>query len=301
MTLTDQCIEIDTLPEFRFAEQVAFLRLAPLDCLYTVAANAIYKAIRVSRGPAILKVSATAADKLAVMYSGPAGEGLLAETVKQYVVEWFNLDTNISPFYTMAKTDRLLAPLAEQYRGLYIVGIPDLFEAIAWAIIGQQINLTFAYQLKRRFTQSFGEQFTSEGRQYWLFPLPEVVAGLQVGDFLPLQFSRQKAVYLIGAAQAIMSNQLSKEKLLQEPGLSAMKSRLMNLKGVGEWTADYVLLKCLRQLTAFPVGDAGLQNAVKSGLAMAKKPTATELQHLAEPWQGWEAYATFYLWRSLYT
>ncbi|MDF2876601.1 MAG: DNA-3-methyladenine glycosylase [Sporomusa sp.] len=300
MNRSGQPLEIDTLPEFCFDEQVAFLRLSPLDCLYIVEEDTVYKAIRVNGCQVILKITAPAAGKLAVMFSGHKDDDILQDAAKQYVVEWFNLDTDIRPFYEMARADVMLAPLIEHYRGLHIVGIPDLFEAIAWAIIGQQINLTFAYNLKRRFVQAFGEQITSAGRQHWLFPLPEIVAGLTVDDFLPMQFSRQKAAYLIGAAQAIVGNQLSKEELLCEPTSLAMKNRLVSLKGVGEWTADYVLLKCLRQLNAFPIGDAGLQNAVKACLAGAQKPSPADLQRLALPWRGWEAYATFYLWRSLY-
>ncbi|HWR42223.1 hypothetical protein [Sporomusa sp.] len=300
MKLSGQHIEIDTPAEFCFDKQVDFLRLSPLDCLYIVEAGTIYKAIRVNGCHVILEITAPKANKLLVKFSGYDGNSTSQAVVRQYVVEWFNLDTDIRPFYEMARADAVLAPVVHNYQGLYIVGIPNLFEALAWAIIGQQINLTFAYNLKRRFVQAFGEHTDYEGRRYWLFPLPEKVAHLTVDDFVSMQFSKQKAAYLIGAAQAIMDSQLTKESLLREPTLADMKKRLVSLKGVGEWTADYVLLKCLRQLTAFPVGDVGLQNAVKVRLAASKKPTPDYLKRLALPWQGWEAYATFYLWRSLF-
>ncbi|MNE90575.1 DNA-3-methyladenine glycosylase [compost metagenome] len=59
-------------------------------------------------------------------------------------------------------------------------------------------------------------------------------------------------------------------------------------------------MRCLRDTTAYPTGDVGLQNAVKFLTGMDRKPTPAELLELAVPWKGWEAYATFYLWRALY-
>jgi DNA-3-methyladenine glycosylase II len=75
---------------------------------------------------------------------------------------------------------------------------------------------------------------------------------------------------------------------------------LLSLKGVGAWTADYVMMKCLLETTAFPVADAGLHNAIKKHLNLAAKLKQDEIIELAKNWSGWEAYATFYLWRSLY-
>lgn len=88
--------------------------------------------------------------------------------------------------------------------------------------------------------------------------------------------------------------------LWQQEDYEAMKKRLMDIRGIGAWTADYVLMKCLQQPTAFPIADVGLHNALKIQLALERKPTIEELKNYAEHWQGWQAYATFYLWRSLY-
>lgn len=63
------------------------------------------------------------------------------------------------------------------------MGIPDLFEAIAWGILGQQINLTYAYTLKRRLVEKFGTSVEYEGKRFWLFPTPDVIANLTVEDF----------------------------------------------------------------------------------------------------------------------
>ena len=200
----------------------------------------------------------------------------------------------------MAENDQILKPLVKKYNGLRLIGIPDLFEALVWAIIGQQINLTFAYMLKKRFVEHFGEYVYFEGQSYWLFPTPERIAVIEVDDLIHLQFTRRKSEYIIEIAKIIASGQLTKNLLWQQEDYEAMKKRLMDIRGIGAWTADYVLMKCLQQPTAFPIADVGLHNALKIQLALERKPTIEELKNYAEHWQGWQAYATFYLWRSLY-
>lgn len=69
---------------------------------------------------------------------------------------------------------------------------------------------------------------------------------------------------------------------------------------MGKWTADYVAMKCLKKVEAFPIADVGLHNALKFQLGLDKKPSIDDIKEIAVNWRGWEAYATFYLWRSLY-
>ena len=82
-------------------------------------------------------------------------------------------------------------------------------------------------------------------------------------------------------------------------GLRSHEKRLMDIRGIGAWTADYVLMKCLQQPTAFPIADVGLHNALKIQLALERKPTIEELKNYAEHWQGGKLMPPF-LWRSLY-
>ena len=78
-----------------------------------------------------------------------------------------------------------------------------------------------------------------------------------------------------------------------------MKNRLISIRGVGDWTADYTIMKCFDINDAFPIADVGIHNALKGILGLDKKPTIEEIEKLSVNWSGWEAYATFYLWRSL--
>lgn len=95
------------------------------------------------------------------------------------------------------------------------------------------------------------------------------------------------------------SGELSREKLMEMDFKDAEKS-LMKIRGVGPWTTNYVLMRCLRFQTAFPIDDVGLINSIKLLQNMNRKPTKDEIMELSIPWKNWESYATFYLWRVLY-
>jgi len=198
----------------------------------------------------------------------------------------------------MAERDPILHPLIQKYRGLRIVGITDLFEALTWAVIGQQINLPFAYTLKRRMIEKFGEHITYKGETFWLYPTADRLSGAAVQDLTDLKFTTKKAEYIIDLAKLMMRGDLSKESLLSEDDEAKLK-RLISIRGIGQWTAHYVMLRCLKVPSAFPITDVGLHNALKAQLKWDRKPTINEIEKLAEHWGCWQAYATFYLWRSL--
>jgi DNA-3-methyladenine glycosylase II len=98
----------------------------------------------------------------------------------------------------------------------------------------------------------------------------------------------------------MMNGELSKEKLLQEQEYEQVKKSLMAIRGIGAWTADYVMMKCLHMTSAFPIADVGLHNALKLHLGLERKPTIEEIREMSTNWEGWQSYVTFYLWRSLY-
>ncbi|MUK87787.1 DNA-3-methyladenine glycosylase [Ornithinibacillus sp. L9] len=221
------------------------------------------------------------------------------DTIVMYIREWFDLDTDLTPFYEMAKADPLLQKPAQDYVGLRIIGIHDLFEALCWGVLGQQINLAFAYSLKRQFVEQFGDFIEWNGKQYWMFPSHEKIAQLNPSDLETVQMTARKREFIVGIARLIASGVLSKQNLLSLNFKDAEK-KLINIRGIGPWTANYVLMRCLRFPTAFPIDDVGLINSIKALRNMDRKPTKEEILKLASPWKDWEAYATFYLWRVLY-
>ncbi len=282
---------------FSFDLALTFLKRSPRELLHTLEDDKVFKALHIADTEVLFSIHQFK-KHLIVKFLKTKLNAAVKAGVIQYIKEWFDLDTNLKPFYAMAKKDQLLAPLMKAYRGYRIVGQPDLFESLVWAVLGQQINLSFAYTLKQRFVEQFGLSQEYKNQEYYMFPKPEAVALLTDDDLLPLQFSRQKSKYVVLIAKAFVDGQISKEKL-RGLSLTDAKERLMNIKGVGNWTANYALMKTFRYPDAFPLEDVGVHNAIKNQMGLKEKPSLDEVKKIFKKYKGWEAYATLYLWKSL--
>lgn len=295
----DSYIEIYPPKEFNFEECLVFLGRSNQEMLHRIKERSLYKLIKVNESLILCQIDFISHSLKVEFPMGPLPFDSRKKAA-EYIWEWFDLEQDLGEFYQLASQDKVLKTLVHKYYGLRIIGIPDLFEAIVWAIMGQQINLTFAYTLKKRFVEQYGESLTFEGETFWLFPSFEIIATINVDDLRKLQFTHRKAEYIIGIAKAMTNGVLTKELLLQKMDYQQIQKSLMMIRGIGAWTADYVMMKCLHYTSSFPIADVGLHNALKNLLDLERKPTMEEIKEYAANWEGWQAYATFYLWRSLY-
>ncbi|WP_342543047.1 DNA-3-methyladenine glycosylase [Paenisporosarcina sp. FSL H8-0542] len=260
--------------------------------------QSVLKAIRIDNEILLIEVSYIH-NKLVIAFPQLSTISDLAITVATaYVEVWFDLSRDLRPFYTLAEEDAILSGVVSAYKGLRIVGVADLFEALCWSIMGQQISLHVAYALKQKLVTTYGESIEYKEEKYWLFPSPERIATLQVEDLRSLSFTQRKAEYVMGVAGIIATKQLTKEQFVGL-SLTEMEARLTAIRGIGKWSANYVIMRCFRHPDAFPIADVGLHNALKKVHNESQKPTLEEIERWSENWAGWRAYATFYLWRTL--
>jgi DNA-3-methyladenine glycosylase II len=272
------------------------------ECMYKIENEIITRVIAIGKIQTLVQIKVIDNKQMIVHpISGTKLDGTRQRLeVADYVREWFDLDIDLTPFYEMGKDDLLLKMPIKEFSGLRLIGIPDLFEALCWGVLGQQINLTFAYTLKRQFVEKFGDFIEWHGKKYWIFPTYERIAQLTPNDLADIKMTVKKSEYIIGIAQLMASGELSKKKLIEVGNFKEVEKSLKKIRGIGPWTANYVLMRCLRFPTAFPIDDVGLINSIKSLLNMDSKPTKAEILDLSISWENWEAYSTFYLWRVLY-
>lgn len=290
-------VSIPVPDKFDYTVNLQFLARSPKELLHKVENDHVIKLVKAGDEKVLFRVRPGKKELIVEFLNGDPSASARS-FVRNYVSQWFDLETNLDPFYKMASGDKLLGPLTKKFHGYRIIGQPDLFESVIWAVLGQQINLQFAYTLKQRFVEKFGERLFWNQESYYLFPEPALIAGLPDDALLALRFSRQKTKYTIGISEAFASGEISKEKLT---GLSLPEAKeiLMKIRGIGNWTANYALMKTFRYPDAFPLEDAGIHNAVRNLKKMQRKPTLEEVKKIFRKYKGWEAYATLYLWKSL--
>ncbi|MGB0522482.1 MAG: DNA-3-methyladenine glycosylase family protein [Flammeovirgaceae bacterium] len=289
---------IPTPDDFSFKEVCWFLDRDYDDCLHCIENQVITKLLRFQQHDQLVQISAQK-QQLEVHLLQGTYHDQLGKVIIDYILEWFDLKRDLSPFYHQLRQNDALAQQVMKHQGLRLISIIDLFEALSWAIIGQQINLRFAYQLKRNLVQRYGASQTFQNQIHYLFPSPEKIAGSTVEELKKLKLSTRKSEYLIGIAERMVKGDLSKRKLLDLAHTSSMITELCNIRGIGEWTANYALMKCLKRMDAVPYGDAGLIKAIQLVNQMEQRPSREEQVLFFKELAGWEAYTTFYLWQSL--
>lgn len=191
-----------------------------------------------------------------------------------------------------ANTD--LGALFLEYEGTPLIKSFSLYETLMKSIIHQQLNLSFAHTLTKRFVETFGSELDG----VWRYPTPERIASLDVSTLRELQFSSRKAEYVIGLSQAIAEGKLDLERftLMDDEEVT---SELIAYRGVGPWTAQSFLMSGLGRPNLFPLADIGLQNALKKLWGMDRKPTIDEMLVHFPDWTPYLSYAALYLWHSI--
>lgn len=198
-----------------------------------------------------------------------------------------------APFADFVRADPLLGPLVAREPGLRIVQSATVFEALTWAIIGQQINLPFAIALRRTFILQAGRPHASG---LWCYPEAADVARLEVEDLTSRKFSRSKAETLLRLARLVDSGELALARS-DDPARAA--EALLAVKGIGPWTVNYALLRGYGFADCSLHGDVAIRAAFQRLLGEDEKPDMARTEALLARYQPHRTMAAAYLWASL--
>ncbi len=278
---------------FSFREILWFLDRRYDDCLYELFPGEVRRLVKIGSDSALISINREGRHLVVKVLTGSVSQ----EQLRNYVVRWFDLDRDLGPYYQLLQNSDL-GYMVGKFSGLRMVGIPDVFEALCWCIIGQQINLTFAYTIKRRFVEAYGQSLEFEDRQYHTFPSPQQLEVVSMSDLKEMQFSRQKADYILNLAEVFRRGEVSYQSLA-DLEYEDQRKRLLGLRGIGEWTANYVLMKTFGDTQSIPFGDVGLFKALENHGVITDRKDRKKIEQFFEQFPGWGSYVTIYLWRSL--
>ena len=204
----------------------------------------------------------------------------------------FDVGADIETIEAHLSRDPLLAPLVARRPGLRAPGGWDGFELAVRAFLGQQISVAAARRLAgnlvARHGKSVSKSYVSHPGLSHVFPTAERLASAE-SISLRMPRARQLSLKALAKAAATDSNLFRPFGTIEEAIM-----RLRTIRGIDEWTAQYIALRALRETDAFPASDIGLLHG--AAMVGGARSTSAGLLHRAESWRPWRAYAAQHLW-----
>jgi DNA-3-methyladenine glycosylase II len=216
------------------------------------------------------------------------------QRVRTIVDRLLGVRVDLSGWYRMAARDTRLRSLADRFRGLKPPRFPTIFEALVNAFACQQLSLEVGLELLNRLAAVCDVRRGTAGDAHYGFPAPRDVARLRPSRYQAIGFSKQKVHALLALARAIEGRRLDLEWLAREDD-DEVCTRLLELRGVGRWTAEYVLLRGLGRLHVFPGDDVGAQKRLARWLGRPDSLDYAGVRRAVEPWQPYAGLVYFHL------
>ena len=255
------------------------------------------RVLSVSGKPALVSVRSVGsvdAPRLAVEVSGEYLTLAYADEAQRIVRRMLATEDDIAAFYEMALDDPNLAPMVRNMHGLRPTCAPTAYEALALAILGQQISTHVARMLRNLIIETYGDRITIGGETLYTFPRPQTIADAGVEGLRAIKFSGRKAEYITEISERVASGELSLEAMRNLPD-DEIVSGLVALRGVGAWTAHWMLIRAFGRPDGFPHGDLALQRMMGILVGDGAPMPPEEALAYSERWSPWRSWVTTYM------
>lgn len=272
---------------YRAKEILGYHARDPLSVSEKSEGNRIWKALSTEDGPAVIEISIEPGQAWVKVHAARKLSRDSMAVLHAAALKVLALTNDVSQFETRH------AAFVQNRRGLRMPLLPTGFDALCWGIIGQQINVKFASALRREIVELAGEKI-GDMRAH---PTPARVADIGVPVLAARRYSRSKAQYLVDAAAAVAEGRLDIENLGEGSAIAAEKA-LTAQRGIGTWTARYVLMRG-GFADAAPVGDSALATALQRLHQLPERPNAEETARLMSQFAPHRSVATMHLWTYL--
>lgn len=236
--------------------------------------------------------------QLEVKVTGASLDEATVAAVKHRIAWLLDTDTDLSLFYVMASQDPILTPLVHGLWGLHLPHSASVFEGLVLAISGQQISSHVALLLRTQLTETFGISMKIEGVTYHAFPRPEALVAAGVKGLRTLRFSARKSEYIVDIATAIASGKLELESLRHQPDDEVIRV-LTSIRGVGLWTAQWLLISALGRSDGFPYSDLALLRTLGTLINKGTPFQPEEALQYSSRWSPFRSYVTIYLFAAV--
>ncbi|MBI5667731.1 MAG: DNA-3-methyladenine glycosylase 2 family protein [Chloroflexi bacterium] len=282
-------------PPFDFTQALRFIGgFAIGDGEQTLDAATLTRAVSIGGLPVAFRVRSTGTIEQPqlhyMLYADAPLDAVTQAAAADRIAFYLSIHDNLRPFYELAEADHDFAPVARDLYGYHQVKFLTPFDSACWAILSQRNLFPVASAMRRRLTERFGGQIVVEGTVYPAFPEPPPLAVTHVDEINGAVGNRWKSDGIHHVAQAFDG---ADETWLRSAPYDEVYRWLRRIKGVGEWSASFILLRGLGQMDRLPPGEKRILQAAER--VYGRSLDEDELQRLAQPYGAHRGYWAHYL------
>lgn len=227
--------------------------------------------------------------------TGPL-EGI-ADRLQDAVRRMISAGDDLAAFREVLADDPQMTELVDALPGLKPLRVPDLWVALVWALIDQQLSNESGRAIRRRVAERFGPRVDVDGAPYAVLPDPATVLEIPNPELIAAGLSERKAEYMKAIAEEVLAGGVDLDRLARLPADRALQ-HLVDLRGVGMWAAEMAAIFGLGERDVLPADDLGIRKAIGQLYRLPQLPDSAEVRRIGERWAGWRSYAAVYLWYS---
>jgi DNA-3-methyladenine glycosylase II len=283
-------------PPFDFDKSREFLAgFAPTQKGHRPEAEAFTRALSIEGQVVAFQLTSTSSVEEPELHYTLLSEQAIDETTQRRVLDrvtlYLSLNDDLEPFYSIGRADPLFAPVVERLYGYHQVKFLSPFEAGCWAVLTQRNAMSEARKMRAVLVKRYGTSIEVDGATHWAFPEPTQLAVADPHDLSAIAQNEKKGEYMQALARAF--DQVSEEFLLSAP-YAEVEAWLRGIKGVGEWTATFILLRGLGRTEKVPM-EKNMLAAISRVYGGGRSLSEGEAKELASTYGGWQGYWAHYL------
>lgn len=289
-------------PPFDFEKSLDFMAMfPPMHGEQSLAPRALAKTVSVNGKPVFFQLQSRgtlAAPCLDyTLYAQNPIDASLEHAAQDRIRFFLSLDDDLPQFYKIGLADPSFEHVLRRLYGLHQVKFLTPFEIACWAVINRRTPLSAAKRVKQAIIEEYGSHLDVNGTRYWAFPEPARMKGAEVSDLSELTKNERKAEYLYAVVRAFAGVD---EVFLRSGDYEEVRQWLLGIKGIGEWSAHFVMLRGLGRMerlhiTRGSIYEKRLSEAVSRVYAPGKTLGAEAIQGLAHKYGEWQGYWAYYL------
>lgn len=262
----------------------------------TISSQTLTKAISINGQPIVFQVNSTGTTENPQLAYTLFSAEPIPEDIHKSVVErltfFLSLKDDLHPFYRIGREDVDFAPIIDDLYGYHQVKFLTPFENACWAVLTQRNPMNVAQKTKQVLIEKYGNQLEVYGNVYRAFPEAMQIAIADYGELLQIIRNDRRTEYLIATARAF--SEVDDEYLKTAPD-EAVEAWLRGIKGIGEWSATFIMIRGLGRMEHVPLSETRLLAAASKVYGHGEDVGREELKRLADRYGDWQGYWAHYL------